>query len=339
MSGVISEDSPENGRRYSPLFKACALAAIFILFFGGGWAAIGPAGRPGSGPVGAEIEIAALSRRLLPSIVATEGNEDAARAAEDLVHAARIDGLDPRELLSDALPEAHEILGMLSLDRDIDDFLDYASREDAVGTYYREEARVSLAMRPLRSRYEAAFAAAFAALSGGAAGKDEELSAGGRKRPYVATPQEVWLPPRNELALSHPYALDVFFQHVDKSGEAERGPLIRALKPGIVVAAAYDWSGGPGLSAYAGGGLSPASGNGLVVYDPASRLYCSYFHLSSVALKKGAVIGAGTIVGRGGNSGMNARKKNHGEHLHIEIFDAARDAPLSSYQILELLKK
>ena len=76
-----------------------------------------------------------------------------------------------------------------------------------------------------------------------------------------------------------------------------------------------------------------------MIYDPTARVYCSYFHLNTVALKIGTVVKAGDTVGRGGNSGANARKKGHGDHVHIEIFDAARDTALSSYEILKLLKK
>jgi murein DD-endopeptidase MepM/ murein hydrolase activator NlpD len=337
MSPVDCEDRAGGGPRTSGWFKACALAAILVLFLGGGWAAVGSGGGI---EAGLELELEAIGHRLDPSAIAS--GEDAAEAADSLVREARRGGLDPSEALARALPQAHQVLGMLSLDRDIDDFLDYANRDDAVGDYYREEARVSLEMRPLRGRYEAAFAAACAALSGKRAelsGKEGAPSPSARPRPYIAAASEVWLPPRRELPLSHPYALDVFFHHVERSGEAEKGPLIRALKGGIVVASARDWSGGQGLSAYRGGGLSPASGNGLVVYDPESRLYCSYFHLSSVLPRTGSLLEAGDAIGRGGNSGMNARKKDHGEHVHLEIFDAAQDEPLSAYQILEILKK
>jgi murein DD-endopeptidase MepM/ murein hydrolase activator NlpD len=249
-------------------------------------------------------------------------------------------GADPREALSTALPEARKVLGMLALDRDIDDFREYADRGDAAGNYYRVEAGISLEMRPLRGRYENAFASAYAALTGTFAAKPSAgLGMGKRKPPYIAAPEEVWLPLKSDLHLAHPFALDVFFQHVNKSGDAETGPAIRALYPGIVVAAATDWAGGQGADKYRSGGLSPASGNGAVIYDPASRRYCSYFHLSSVAVRAGTIVGAGAVIGRGGNSGMNARKAGHGEHVHIEIFDAASGAPLSSLEILELLRK
>lgn len=335
-----SEDSDEKRRAFSPPFKGLAAIAILILLFGGGWASLAPTGKAGAGSIGAELELRSLKGRLDPESVASSSASEIAAAAEALVRAARADGIDPRETLSSALPEPREILGLLALDRDIDDFREYADREDAAGDYYRGEARVSLEMRPLRGRYEVAFAAAAGAISGSASGREiPSLADGGkRKRPYIASPAEVWLPAKRELPLSHPYALDVFFFHVDRSGEAEKGPPIRALYPGIVVAAAADWSGGQGVAKYRSGGLGPASGNGVVIYDPATRRYCSYFHLSSLTIRTGAVVAAGAVVGRGGNSGMNARKAGHGEHVHIEIFDAARDDSLSSQEILQLLQ-
>lgn len=232
---------------------------------------------------------------------------------------------------------------MLSLDRDVDDYLEYAERDDVAGDYYRGEAELAGLMRPLRSRYEAAFSAAYYALAGGETDEAERatpvaLSAGGRKKPYIASADDVWLPPKSELKLSHPYALDVFFFHVDRSGEAERGPVIRALYPGIVVASARDWSGGQGVAAWRSGGLSPASGNGLVIYDPKTRRYCSYFHLSELYLRTGDTVEAGQALGHGGNSGMNARKSGHGEHVHLEIFDCARGESFSAQELLELLK-
>jgi murein DD-endopeptidase MepM/ murein hydrolase activator NlpD len=326
---VYHKDSSDKGRSYSPSIKALALIAMLVLVFGGGW----------SSP-----RLDELRRELAPEAVAARSAGECAATADRLVRAARLAGIDPREALGFALPEPRMILGMLALDRDIDDFAEHADRKDAAGSYYRDEARISLEMRPLRSRYEAAFAAASCALSGRNAPRVEaadasSLDAKDRRPPYIASPEDVWLPPKSELAHSHPYALDVFFQSVDRSGEAEKGPPIRALYPGIVIATACDWSGGQGISTWASGGLSPAAGNGLVIYDPASRRYCSYFHLSSLALRPGDVVDSGATIGRGGNSGMNARVKGHGEHVHIEIFDAARDESLSSAEILDLLMR
>ncbi len=300
-----------DAKDHPPLFRVVASLAMLILLFGGGWAALTPAGEAAVG----------------------EGTGLAGSRGTGLAGGGT--GL---KMFAANFPDSRMVLGMLALDRDIEDFREYADHSTPAGKYYREEVAISLRMRPLRGRYEAAFTASHAAAARTAAPLTALFRAGMRKRPYLAAPEEVWLPPKGELPLSHPYALDVFFQSVDRRGEAERGPLIRSLHPGIVIAASSDWSGGQGFAKYRSGGLSPASGNGAVIYDPASRLYFSYFHLSSVAVRVGEIMAAGDLVGRGGNTGMNARMEGHGEHVHIEIFNAARDAPLSSQEILEMLK-
>jgi murein DD-endopeptidase MepM/ murein hydrolase activator NlpD len=332
---VALEDSSQANRRYPPFYKALAIVAILVLLFGGGWASLGPSGGSEGGADRADMELAILGKELKSASMAEKDEEAAAASVQKLAGAARLAGIDPREAFASAFPDSGDILAMLALDRDIDDFLEYSERNDAAGEYYRDEARRSIAMRPLRSRYDAAFAQAAAAL----AGSSTAANTAARKKPYIASPRDVWLPARSELPLSHPYALDVFFFHVERSGEAERGPTIRALYPGIVVAAAADWSGGQGVAKWKSGGLSPAAGNGVVIFDPATRRYCSYFHLSSLSLHAGDYVPAGAVVGRGGNSGMNARKKSHGEHVHIEIFDSKKGESLSANEIYDLLRK
>ena len=279
-------ESPRPARAYSGAHRAFALVLMLIFLFGGGWAAISPYGRGsgrGSGR-GLSLEVAALSRRLRPSAIAEGRVDQAASAAERLVLDARRAGLDPGEALRSAFPEPSRILGMLALDRDVEDFLDYASRADSIGGYYREEAGISREMRPLRSRYEAAFAAASLALSGpGAASSRAASPASGRPSrerpaslPTSPRPRTCGCRPRTSCRSRIPMPSTYFSRDVARSGDAERGPTIRALYPGIVVAAASDWSGGPGAE-WRGGGLSPAAGNGVVIYDPAARVYCSVF--------------------------------------------------------------
>ena len=335
------EDGNGAGRPYSLSYKALSAIVILIFLFGGGWAAVGPGSGMEAGTGRTKLELDGIGRKLGAQAIAGLKEADAAATAEDLIAASLIGGIDPRESLGAAFPEPHAVLAMLALDRDVDGFLDYAERDDEAGDYYRGEAGLAKTMRPLRSRYEAAYSCAYYALAGkrkGEAVGTLSLSGRGRKRPYIASPDDVWLPAKDELKFSHPYALDVFFVHMDRSGEAERGPVIRALYPGIVVASACDWSGGQGVANWKGGGLSPAAGNGLVIYDPATRRYCSYFHLSATDLRVGDTVEAGQALGRGGNSGMNARKKGHGGHVHIEIFDSSRGQSLASQEILELLK-
>lgn len=333
---MSAEKSPEGGRAYPPAYRIWAVVAILALIFGGGWASIGPSGRP-SFELRAGMKIAALGRRLRPESISAIGVPEAARVAEKLVRAARRAGIDPRDALGSAFPEPHRILGMLALDLDIDEFLEYGAAKGALGAYYRDEVRVSREMRPLRSRYEAVFAASYMKMTVSPAMAGQGSAA--PDRPYITAAGEAWLPSASELQLNHPYALDIFFKHVEEKGEAETGPILRALYPGIVVASASDWVGGQGPGEWKSGGLSPAAGNGLVIYDPSARVYCSYFHMSTVGLGTGSIVRAGDTLGRGGNSGMNARRKGHGGHVHIEIFDAEREKPFTAYEILEILKK
>jgi len=141
-----------------------------------------------------------------------------------------------------------------------------------------------------------------------------------------------WMPPKDSLDASHRYALDIFYTNVRRSGAEETGPAVRSMTRGIVVAAAGDWKGGDELSSYLSGGLSPKSGNGAIVFCPDDGRFYAYFHLKDVNVRPGQLIPAGQLLGHGGNTGANARKKGHGEHLHIEIHTGPGEA-LSSYDI------
>jgi len=145
-----------------------------------------------------------------------------------------------------------------------------------------------------------------------------------------------WLPAKATLASAHQYALDIFFTSVRKHGAAERGPVIKSMASGIVVAAAGDWSGGDKPSLYQGGGLSPKAGNGVIIYNPDSKRYYAYFHLSDVDVRAGQVVEAGEKIARGGNTGVNARKKGHGGHVHVEIHDVDGGA-WTSYRIRDFI--
>jgi len=164
-----------------------------------------------------------------------------------------------------------------------------------------------------------------------------DAAAGLEKGPLpVLKPGERWIPGKSGLATSHQYALDVFFTSVRRHGVEEKGPVIRSMSSGVVVSAAGDWSGGDRPSLYRGGGLSPKAGNGVVVYDPDARRYYAYFHLSDVSVRVGQVVEAGKQLGRGGNTGVNARKKGHGGHVHLEIHDVEGGA-WTSYRIRDFI--
>jgi murein DD-endopeptidase MepM/ murein hydrolase activator NlpD len=313
---------------------------------------LGPAAPPG--PRGAAADSEALEA-VLSAAASTPG-----RASEipvlsaTLSTSARMEGLSAGESFARSFPPSQSVLAMLALDRDVDDFREAGEGEGLSAAHYRRAAAEAERLRPLRDNYTALYAAAWGELvadrSGGGlsardttvarnttVARDTTVATAALKASDLAPRAELEPPPRRDLAYSHPYALDIFFTKVEKRGEAERGPAIGALEGGIVVAAAGDWRGGAGLDSYRGGGLSPSSGNGVVIYSPGSGRYYSYFHFYEVSVRRGDVVAAGSILGRGGNTGVNARKPDHGGHLHLEIFDMKRGIALSSYEIRDLL--
>lgn len=108
-------------------------------------------------------------------------------------------------------------------------------------------------------------------------------------------------------------ALDIFV--------ASEGVEVRSPVAGVVVAAGDDWRGGYERRGrgfyYEGDGLSRRSGNGAILFDPASGGYVLFSHLrSGVLVHVGDVIAAGTPVGRVGHTG-NAAQPGRGKHLHL----------------------
>lgn len=160
-------------------------------------------------------------------------------------------------------------------------------------------------------------------------GQDRELKA-------PLNRSDRWLPPERTLRTAHQYALDVFFTSVKRSGVIEHGPPVYSISDGIVVAAADDWEGGDRPALYVNGGLSPKAGNGVIVYCPRDSRYYAYFHMDATAVETGSIVKAGQLLGNGGNTGTNARKRGHGAHLHIEIHETSGKA-WTSYEIRRLL--
>lgn len=302
---------------------------------------LGTAAPPG--PAGATATTDALETMLLSAVADTSRGNEIGGLCHDLARSAEADNLDLPSVFASVLPRSSSILAMLALDRDVDDFEEMGAGTNAAAAHYRRAADLAVALRPLRQNYALLFESAWmeerrmAARSLDRVEGHDAILASDISASDLAGKGELQAPPLRDLAYSHPYALDVFFRHVDRKGTVERGPLITALEAGIVVASADDWRGGAGADAWGGGGLSPAAGNGVVVYSPASGRYYSYFHLSEVAVGRGQAVEQGAVLGRGGNTGVNARKQGHGGHLHLEIFDSARDEALSAWEIRSLL--
>lgn len=293
---------------------------------------LGPASL--AGPQGQTGDSAALES-LLRSAVTEPGRQgEVGPLAQALVASALREGQSPASALALTFPRPDSILSMLALDRDVDDFAEAGEGEGAAAAHYRRAAEAARVFRPLRASFAHLFTEAWKAQTGLPVALKEGP---GIALKDLAPPGNLEAPKLGELAFSHPYALDIFFTRVQRHGKTEIGPPISALEEGLVVAASGNWRGGEGAAAWRGGGLSPSAGNGVVVYAPLSGRYYSYFHLSDVAVEAGDRVWRGTFLGRGGNSGANARKADHGRHLHLEIFDSRADQAFSAWEIRRLL--
>lgn len=330
------------GRRHSVGLRITAMVALLATAAAAS-GGLGTAAPPG--PAGATATTDALEAMLASAVADPAREPEIAGLCHDLASSAGADNIDSADAFASVFPRPASVLAMLALDRDVDDFEDMGEGTNAAAAHYRRAADLAIAFRPLRENYAALFESAWTEQHRAATrafdrvdGHDAIASVAISIRD-LAPKGELEPPPLKDLAYSHPYALDVFFRHVDRKGPVERGPLIMSLEGGIVVACADDWRGGAGADAWGGGGLSPAAGNGVVVYSPGSGRYYSYFHLSEVAVRRGQVVEKDAVIGRGGNTGVNARKKGHGGHLHLEIFDTREDEALSAWEIRSLLFK
>ncbi len=248
--------------------------------------------------------------------------------AADWAEAVSAGGGDPISAIGEILPSALWFQARIVTKRDESDIAADAKAAGEFGEAYAELARALAGTRAASSALEAALEEIW---------RRSGLASSLKQGPVSPLKRsDRWIPGKSTLKSAHQYALDVFFTSVKRHGAVETGPTIRSMGPGIVVSAAGDWSGGDQPSLYRAGGLSPKSGNGVVVYDPAARRYYVYFHMCDVSVRAGQVVTAGQSLGRGGNTGVNARKKGHGGHVHIEIHDADGGA-WTSYAIRDLI--
>jgi hypothetical protein len=255
-----------------------------------------------------------LSRPMLGEL----SSEDIRLLAERLVNTAEKERKDPVKVAASILPSASEILAMIARDRDVDDFIENSSEEGAAGRYYQNVVAIVEELQPLLPKYEALFEGLFHALSH--TRKVFDGYNGGVTLPGLSSK-----PNERQYENSHTFALDIFLREVEVNGfnGLEKGPEIFSLSDGLVVAADSSWKGGETLETYRSGGITPKAGNGVIIYSPEKRRFFLYFHLHGTTVKKANVVSKGHPLGLGGNTGTNARKPGHGEHLHLEIYDAA----------------
>jgi len=247
----------------------------------------------------------------------------------------------PEEFASSVIPSISELLAMLARDRDVDDYLENAAEKGPAGAYYQNVVDLVDTMKPLRANYEALFSGLFDGLASMGRFKvpeqtyvDSKLYKSGVTLPRLSSKPRV-----REYGLSHTFALDIFYRKIDKVpfSTLEKGPVVFSLADGIVVAATSSWRGGEDLSTYRSGGITPKAGNGVIIYSPARQKYYLYFHLYDVFVSPGDVLHKGYPLGHGGNTGTNARKPGHGEHLHLEIYDARDGRFLRNREIADIV--
>jgi hypothetical protein len=256
----------------------------------------------------------------------------------------------PRAVLEDKAPEEYaacffpspsETLAMLARDRDVDDYLENAAEKGPAGAYYQAVADMVPSMKPLRDNYELFFAGVYGALREmgrlkvpAQAYADSTLYKSGVTLPRLSSK-----PPAREYDYSHTFALDIFLDDIETLpfSTLEKGPVVFSLTDALVIATSASWMGGEDLSTYRSGGITPKAGNGVILYSPAKRKYYLYFHLFDVLVSPGEAIPKGYPLGHGGNTGTNARKPGHGEHLHLEIYDAAASRFLKNYEIADIV--
>ena len=282
--------------------------------------------------------------------------EEAAAAGRAWARLAAEDGQITDRELAAVLPSPAFILARTSPDDYIDDIRVSASGAGAFARAYQSIRDAMPGSNAAGARMEAALRAIYAVRvslrrpAGGTGDREAVIDPGGFETTIssglsagpvslhapIARGQS-WIASPEDLKKTHRYALDIFFVGQDERGRAEKGPAIRSMSPGIVVAAADDWVGGEGAAKYRRGGLTPRAGNGAVIYDPEADRYYTYFHMYDVFVRPGQWVDAGEVLGRGGNTGTNARKRGHGGHLHLEIYAAGEDRPLDCWELRDLM--
>jgi hypothetical protein len=258
-----------------------------------------------------------------------------------LVEKALDAGKSPERQIASVLPSTSGILAMLARDRDVDDYREHATEEGPAGNYYQNVVELVPHMKPLRSNYEALFEGFAKALAAGGQRLDPLVAAkeAAAYKSGVTLPRLSTRPRESQYDYSHTFALDIFLKDVETNSlnGLEKGPLLFSLSDSIVLATSSDWRGGEALSEYHSGGITPKAGNGVILYAPIQRRYFLYFHLHDIMVRPGSLIPAGYPLGHGGNTGVNARKPGHGEHLHLEIYEASQSRFLRNYEIADIV--
>ncbi|MCE5255701.1 MAG: M23 family metallopeptidase [Spirochaetaceae bacterium] len=335
-----------NTKEDQPVYPAAIILGVLIIF-ACSFSLIGRKTPESShyavvSPVVSESSIGLQTIPMLDRQAVSRTDPETIRAlGSTLVQQSIYGSLSPEKTSAEVFPSSAEILAMLARDRDVDDYMENASEKGSSGTYYASIASLAPLMKPLREKYEALFTGVYEELKKqgrllvpAQTSSEAKLYEGGVTLPGLSSP-----PRERDYDYSHTYALDIFLDDVETLpySTLEKGPTIFSISDGIVIAANASWKGGEELESYRGGGITPKSGNGVIIYSPSNQKYYLYFHLYDVFVQTGSALRSGQPIGHGGNTGANARKPGHGEHLHIEIYDAVDAKFLRNKQIAALI--
>ena len=130
------------------------------------------------------------------------------------------------------------------------------------------------------------------------------------------------------LRRCHKDAIDLF---------TEEGSTVRSITWGIVVLGEEGWR-----SSHPFATTSRKGGNEVIIFSPATKEFYRYCHLGDISVHDGNIVRAGDAIGTVGHTGLNASRKNHGKHLHLEInkYDSFTHAisPRSARELNEFLE-
>ena len=129
-----------------------------------------------------------------------------------------------------------------------------------------------------------------------------------------------------EAELNHGDAVDLFIKE---------GSPIYSITGGVVVLSENNWSREDDMSTG-----SMLGGNSVIVFNPQDESFYRYAHMEKTNISVGSILSPSDTIGIVGHTGINASKKGHGEHVHIEInkYNKKRGIMVPSY-LRELQKK
>jgi murein DD-endopeptidase MepM/ murein hydrolase activator NlpD len=139
--------------------------------------------------------------------------------------------------------------------------------------------------------------------------------------------------PKDSYSVWNHEAIDIFTKENNK---------VLAPFNGLIVASGDYWQGtfyNREPVTWNNKGLSPRSGNAVIIYNPIDRGYMLIAHFrEGLSVKAGDIITKGQVLGYVGHSG-SASIKGHGEHIHVAYKLRDKDGYLESIDFFDRIKR